>query len=290
MSGFTSQWLALREPADARSRSVELVAALPAPSSAIIDLGAGTGANLRWLAPQLDYAQDWTLVDKDDELLASARTATRAWSEALGYRIHGQGDSCTITGRGFDCRVRTLELDLFGNLDDLELPAGCLVTASALLDLVSNSWLAKLVAGIASSRASVLWALSYDGSVTIDPACEHDPLIVEWVNRHQRTDKGFGPALGPDAWLVARSQLELAGHEVLVKDSSWRCLPEDRVLVGALIAGWADAASAIVPSEKSVIRRWRKQRLEQAANGELEVTVGHRDLLARPRAVPGRSA
>ena len=64
--GFSSEWLALREPADARARdaglSVQLAQRLllarraraesPVPAR-FIDLACGTGANLRYLAPPL---------------------------------------------------------------------------------------------------------------------------------------------------------------------------------------------------------------------------------------------
>ena len=60
MSGFAPDWLALREPLDAASRCVRLgglaLAVLARGRGAaagveVIDLGAGTGANLRYVAP-----------------------------------------------------------------------------------------------------------------------------------------------------------------------------------------------------------------------------------------------
>jgi hypothetical protein len=55
LSGFTTDWLALREPADAVARAGALVGPFVSGIAAtrrIIDLGAGTGANLRYLAPR----------------------------------------------------------------------------------------------------------------------------------------------------------------------------------------------------------------------------------------------
>ena len=45
----------------------------------------------------------------------------------------------------------------------------------------------------------MLFALNYDGRIKCAPGDPDDAAIVALVNRHQRTDKGFGPALGPDA-------------------------------------------------------------------------------------------
>jgi hypothetical protein len=284
MTGFSADWLALREPIDARSRSRELIDTLPGRYSAIVDLGAGTGANFCWLAPQLESTQHWTLIDNDNRLLVAARKKIRAWAKSRGYRASGRGKVLTIIGPGFDCTVTTLKLDLSRDLALLEFPAQCLVTASAFFDLVSGQWLAQLVDRIAEREASILWALSYDGRVTIDPRNNQDEAIIALVNRHQLTDKGFGPALGPDAWLVAQSLLEHAGFNVRAVDSNWRCGKPDSAMLNLLIDGWAEAAAAIESEDTRAIEKWRKLRLRQAAAGRLRVSVGHRDLAARPAA------
>ena len=73
----SSGWLALREPADAAARAPELVELLvphlPARQS-IHDLGCGTGAMGRWLAPLLPGPQHWVVHDRDADLLDVATT------------------------------------------------------------------------------------------------------------------------------------------------------------------------------------------------------------------------
>lgn len=281
MTRFSAEWLAEREAVDRRARSAELVATLPKQFESIVDLGAGTGSNLRWLAPQFGSPQAWTLVDNDNKLLVAARKATRAWARSLDFIARGRGSRLSVAGPDFDCRIETLRLDLASGVGDLEFPAGCLVTASALLDLVSRPWLEQLIARIEQPRAAILWTLTYDGRVTIDPADDNDTAIVALLNRHQLTDKGFGPALGPDAWLVAQSLLEQAGFDVRAVDSSWQCGTDDKALLKTLIEGWASAAKEIAPDQSRLIEKWCRQRLRQAARGELEVSVGHQDLAAR---------
>ena len=51
MSGFSPEWLALREPIDHRSRNAELASSLSArfqqrSAVEVVDLGCGTGSNL----------------------------------------------------------------------------------------------------------------------------------------------------------------------------------------------------------------------------------------------------
>ena len=76
MSGFSSDWLKLRESADHRARNQELLAKLAAcfaerEAILVADLGAGTGSNLRAIAPHLPSRQQWVLVDHDPVLQQS---------------------------------------------------------------------------------------------------------------------------------------------------------------------------------------------------------------------------
>lgn len=73
VSGFDPTWLALREPADHRSRNQDVADALAArfalrDSVNVVDLGCGTGSNLRAMAELLPKNQSWTLVDHDPAL------------------------------------------------------------------------------------------------------------------------------------------------------------------------------------------------------------------------------
>ena len=215
--------------------------------------------------------------------MIAARKATRSWARSLGFSARGRGSKLQVSGPGFDCRIETVRLDLARGLNQLEFPAGCLITASALFDLVSRPWLEQLIARIEQTDAAILWTLTYDGRITIDPADDGDDAIIACQNLHQSTDKGFGPALGTDAWLVAQSLLAQAGFEVHVVDSSWQCGKGDQALLKTLIEGWASAATEIAPDESRAIEQWCRQRLRQVASGKLEVSVGHQDIAAQRR-------
>src|SRR4051812_3168779 len=73
-----ASWLALREPADVAARSAALADAVAARLGGvrplrIVDLGTGTGSNVRYFAPRLPDGQEWLIVDRDPGLLAEAR-------------------------------------------------------------------------------------------------------------------------------------------------------------------------------------------------------------------------
>jgi len=163
MSGFSPEWLALREPVDHRSRDPKLAARvvqhLAANSeSRIVDLGCGTGSNLRALAPQLGPRQSWTLVDYDARLLTAARDRLLAWADGttdcrVGVILH-KNDR--------EIAVRFRQADLVRDLDAALGEAADLITASALFDLCSTQFIERFAEAVAARRAAFYTVLTYD--------------------------------------------------------------------------------------------------------------------------------
>jgi len=279
---FDPTWLALRERADHRSRAAELFTPLRAwwaarEGSRVLDLGAGTGSNLRYLAPELPGAQRWTLVDHDASLLALAEPP-RA-----------------------DVRVRVVRGDV-AREGLAEVARAHLVSASALLDLMSEAWLEALADACAAAECGALFALSYDGGIEWGAppgarsearATDTDPLdalVRDAVNEHQLRDKGAGPALGPAAGPVAERLFRARGYRTWVTPSPWKLTRADRGLADALVVGWAAAAAEQRPDETSAIEAWCARRRGSVASGAFELRVGHLDVLALPEVEVERAA
>jgi SAM-dependent methyltransferase len=265
MSSFSADWLALREPYDTRARNAEVLDAVAAwledlPAVRIVDLASGTGSTLRAFAPRLSVPQNWRLVDNDLSLLA------RAAATAHPARV-------TVAALPLDLN-RDLEAVLDGPVD--------LITASALLDLVSPSWLERLAIEVATRAIPIYAALSYDGRVELDPADAFDSKIIAAVNAHQRTDKGFGPALGPTAVAAAIARFESLGYAVAHGLSDWVVGPEDRSFQMEILAGWASAARAMGEVTLTDTVAWLTRRRDAVAAGRSSMRVGHVDIFARP--------
>jgi hypothetical protein len=259
VSGFSAEWLALREAIDWRSRSplvTEIVAKQISRDQVLraVDLAAGAGSNMRFLARTLPAAQEWLLLDHDAGLLEHARQ-----------------------NAGIAIDTRVVDLSHVDGLRDL-VSRRDLVTASALLDLVSEEWLGAVCSMCHRQRSLVLFALSYDGRMMCTPEDPEDDLVRSLVNRHQRTEKSFGPALGPDASARASDTLEGLGYEVFRDRSDWVLDRESTELQRQLIEGWAAAATEIAPADTELIAGWRVRRLEYVRAGRSSVTVGHEDL------------
>jgi hypothetical protein len=284
VSGFSAEWLELREPFDAAARAASLVADLKrhvatgnrdAPLH-VVDLGAGAGSNLRYLAPLLGGVQRWRLVDHDSLLVDAALATTHAWAAARGADVLRSGSRLRIRAAEFACEVTCERVEL----EDLaiDLPAGGLVTAAALLDLVSHDWLEALARRCRAARAAVLLALTYDGRTTAKPGEPEDPVVLAMFNRHQLFDKGFGPALGMRAPGAAEAAFEAHGYELRVATSDWVIEPTDRALQLALLDGWLGAALEIAPESRLALTSWHQRRRAHVLAGRSELRVGHVDL------------
>jgi hypothetical protein len=283
MNEFPADWLALREPVDRLARSMKLSRLVADRLTGhdpirVLDLGTGTGANLRFLSEQLTAPQQWTLVDRDAVLLRQVAQRVSSWGTSRGYVASGNAAGFGLRGAAFDCRVETRTSDL-SKLADVSLFEGRnLVTASALLDLVSVRWLEALTARCSELRAVVLFALTYDGRILCDPPESEDALVRDLVNRHQRTAKGFGRALGPEATDGATRAFHSAGYELHRDASDWQLTAVQSELQRQLLEGWAQAAAAIDPAQKATIDDWKTRRLAHLAAGVSAIVVGHTDL------------
>jgi hypothetical protein len=241
---------------------------LPRGPVRVLDLGSGIGSNLRYLAGRLPTPQDWLLVDNDPDLLA------RSVNLPLPAEHEGQRPRADR-----DRQISTRCLDL-SSLDSSLFDGRTLVTGSALLDLVSESWLRDLVVYCRAGRAAVLFALTYDGRIDCSPAEPGDEHVRDLVNRHQRSDKGFGAALGPDAVDVAARCFAEEGYQLQRDHSDWVLGASQRDLQEQLIQGWAEAAADMAIGESGAIRDWEGRRLAHVASGASTLTVGHQDLAA----------
>jgi hypothetical protein len=267
MSGFASDWLAMREPYDHAARAPALLTALAAWAAkrgelAIVDLGSGTGSNLRGTAAHLPIRQSWTLIEYDSRLIAAGSPA--------------------LASLGTDVTARYQEVDLSADLE-AAIPAGTdLVTAAAFADLVSAAWLDRLVATSLARGAAIYIVLTYDGGWRWRPGDIFDAEVKRLFDAHQVTDKGFGPALGPAAARELEARLADRGGQLLVESSDWQLGYEDRAIQSALLEGYARAALELAPGQAGEIDDWVAQRQKHIEAGRSMHRVGHRDILWLP--------
>ncbi|MGE4066459.1 MAG: class I SAM-dependent methyltransferase [Vicinamibacterales bacterium] len=286
MDDSLAEWLRIREAADAAARQAAVEAPVldalagRAPVR-VLDLATGAGSNLRHLADRLPPRQQWLVVDHSDALLRHLVIRTAVWAVGRGHEVETADDGLSIRGAGLACDVTTRRMDL-GTLDtDAIFEGRDLVTASALLDLVSDAWLQRLADQCRRAGAHALFTITYDGRSGCLPAEPEDEMVRELFNAHQARDKGLGGgAAGPGAASAAERAFASAGFAVHTATSDWRLGEADAAVQRVLITGWADASSEVAPDRAAAIADWRARRLAHVDAGRSRLVVGHVDLAA----------
>lgn len=264
--GFSAEWLALREPADHRARDPGLLAQTgrwlaDKPEPVIVDLGCGTGSNARALVKAAPPQAHWRFVDHDPALLG----AVARYAEAAGLAFEA------VEADLAHAPAETLPT-LLAEAD--------LVTGSALLDLVSDDWLAALVAAL-PPRAAVYITLSVNGREAWRPRGACDRPVRAAFDRDQARDKGFGPALGPKAGRRFARLLAAAGRRVETAASPWRLTrASDARLIAELAEGYAELAERAGQAEAAAV--WRTTPRETVEIGHLDVLAGPATCARRP--------
>lgn len=151
MTGFSSEWLALRAPADDAARDENLLrrAARLAGDGLIADIGGGTGASFRALSPLAPDAR-WRVLDADAALLSHLPD---------------------------DARVEGVEVDLAADPGVIFAGAPRLVTASAFFDLASRDWIEDFADRLVASGAALYAALTYDGREDWTPKPDRKSVV-----------------------------------------------------------------------------------------------------------------
>jgi SAM-dependent methyltransferase len=276
---FSPEWLALREPVDHASVNSRVREALRRhftrhTSIRVVDLGCGTGSNVRGTAGALGRRQTWTLVDYDPKLLKAAafrlENLDRGMRTKSGVRF--AVDDAEVTVSFVEANLATGGFaPVIGGAD--------LVTAAALFDLFSVAAITQLVDAVAANKQAFFTVLTYDGLASWLPEHPADQAMREAFNQHQQTDKGFGAAAGAGATNALVGAFERHGYRVVRGRSPWIVDAAHRELRQQLDAGFAGAVSETgkVPSE--MVQAWLAQR---TASPDAVTIIGHEDLLALP--------
>ena len=272
MSGFSIEWLNLREASDHKARDRHLLKTaanwlndLKSKDKVIVDLGSGTGSTIRGLQRYTTLAPSiqWRLVDNDPELLAEA--------------VHRHSEEYSI---------ESFLVDLSAT-QKLPLESASLITASALLDLVSSNFIRDLCQLIKEKNEDrplgFYSALNYDGCIKWTPFHPLDAAIAMNFNTDQRRDKGFGPALGPDATDFLKTQFHSTKFQCLSAKSPWLLGSADYLLTESLINGISDVAIQTDGLTNSEIQDWKTFRIKNVRTGTCY--LGHTDILVLPNSL-----
>ncbi len=220
----------------------------------IIDLGAGTGANQRWLAPRLPLRQRWIHLDHDPAISRSLPLPDDTVIIDESVEALGQ----LLVRPGVDQR---------------------LVTCSALLDVLTRNQIYQVCGALINNRTAGLFSLTVTGTFDVSPSHPHDQQLLDAFNDHQRR----GDRAGPDAVSVAVNAMLGGGFTVRTQETPWHLTASnDPAFVEQLLRERLEAAVAQNPSLATTAATWFELRRTQLTDGILGIDLGHLDILALP--------
>ena len=213
----------------------------------------------RWLAPRLPGPQHWVLYDHDADLLR-----------------HAAAGMAGMPGR---VTVETRQRDIT-RLTPGDLDGATLITASALLDMLTADEVGRVVAACAGAGCPALLTVSVIGGVELTPTDPLDADLGAAFNAHQRRTVDGRRLLGPDAVEAAVAEFRRHGVGVRVRSSPWQLGVDHAELASEWFTGWVAAACEQRPELARPAAAYARRRLADAAAGRLGVVVQHTDLLA----------
>jgi hypothetical protein len=218
---------------------------------------------MRWLAPRLPGPQAWVLHDGDPGILRHVDDAPAR-----------DADDRPVA-------VRT-SIEPLAELDAAAIAGATLVTASALLDVVTADEARRIVAACVVAGAPALFSLSVMGRVDLDPVHPLDAEFEAAFDDHQRRVVDGRRLLGPDAGSAVARLFADAGWRTSVDPTPWRLGAPDAAPIAVWLDGWIGAAVEQRPELGVRADAYRARRLAQLDAGDLRVVVHHEDLLAWP--------
>jgi hypothetical protein len=260
-------WLAARVAADNDARAATLSTLLPQlinylidtdapdPTVHIIDLGAGTGANQRWLAPRLPIPQRWLHLDHNP--------------------IISRAEPLPAETVIIDAGVEALDQLLASSHARRQL-----VTCSALLDVLTTEQIKAVCQTVIDNRVPAFFSLTVTGELTMSPTDPHDRLLLSAFNDHQRR----AGRVGPDASALTVDLLCAAEFALTTQQTPWR-LTTDRgpAFLDQVLEERLAAAVVQEPALAATAASWLELRRTQLAAGLLRVELDHCDVLGLPR-------
>ena len=247
------EWLVLREPAGAAARSAELAEHLGRHLSAaalvIHDLGGGSGAMGRWLAPQLPGPQHWVVHDRDAGLLeACRRRCARPGRRRGPVTVEARRSDIIRLAPGSRRRESHRRLGAARHADRRRARRDARrLRRNRVLSHAARAYRRR-------SRRP-------------DPRGSPGRPLGRRVQRPPTPHDDGGALLGPDAVAAAVDELRGTGAELVVRPSPWRLDAAHADLTAEWFGGWAAAACEQEPALAAEARAYRDRRLAQAAAG-----------------------
>ena len=200
-TGFSTIWLEERFRFDAAARNAQLEHIClkyidKYPRVNLVDVGAGSGANVRHWAERIPQDQSWTLVEQDGELLAEGLQLTAAWGKERGFEVYeGSKGEWIFSTSSKKVQVKGVVGSLLDINEQVDLTTQHMVMANAVFDLFSVQQFETFARQIQPHSLAFYPTINYAG-MGFEVLHPGDAQMVAWYEGHMERNRPEGRAMG----------------------------------------------------------------------------------------------
>tara|TARA_B100001063_G_scaffold174214_1_gene163304 strand:+ start:1605 stop:2477 length:873 start_codon:yes stop_codon:yes gene_type:complete len=282
---FSKSWINMRVEYDNTSRSSVLIDHLNKISREdeidLIDLCCGTGSFLIWALNENINLKNCRLIDNDIKLLKSIKSNLRA-NLKTKYTIQSNTNNLNLLIKKRSKSVSTVlieksDCDEYSHTNKIFH----IISYSAALDLMSKSSINIALKKIKKDNI-LYFSLCFNGIVKWTPSNPFDKYVLTFFNNHQRSDKGFGSALGHKSIEFLKKKARDLNLNITVTDSPWiikNKSEKDTVFIKRYILDIRKSLFHMEGIDKNILRKWYEDKKNDLENKKIKLYVGHNDVL-----------
>ena len=282
---FSKSWINMRVDYDNISRSTVLVDHLnklsPEHDVDLIDLYCGSGNFLIWSFNKNILFNNCILLDHDIKLLKSIKSNLRTHLRPM-YSIQSNTNNLNLLIKRNSKTLSSISIkkndcDGYRYLSEKYH----VISYSAALDIMPKPSIVSALKSIKKNNI-LYFSLCFNGQVRWTPTNTFDKYILTFFNNHQRSDKGFGKALGYKSIEFIRQKSDKLNLNMTVKDSPWiikNKFSKDKAFMKRYLLDIKKSLFHMEGIDKDILRKWYQDKKSEIDNKKIQLYVGHSDIL-----------
>lgn len=284
---FSSSWIEMRQVYDMQARSpllFEYLDKLPTTENInLLDLYCGSGSFLVWSIKNNINYKKCVLIDYDIKLLKSIKRNIKSVIEPH-LKIQSNTNNLDLlikNNKEIISNIKIIKNDC--NKYNKGYDKYQLISFSAVLDLMSKSTINNILK-IAKSDCALYFSLCFNGKVKWTPSNTMDKYILSFFNNHQRSDKGFGLALGCKSIEYISKLAKSRDLSIKIKESPWQIKNHsemDKIFLNRYILDTKKSLFHMEGIDRKILKLWYEQKKYEIDNKKISLYVGHNDILIK---------